>query len=175
MKKKMMIPLLIIISFLLTNSVFGQIAVGQTSVGGALGIWNGLAFSGNFEHVFKEMDVGFIGVGAEIGFATDKDEWSLFGDTYGWKYTYIPILGFASFHYRLSNPKLDPYARLGLGYFIVSSSEFGDYTSIHAATSSYLGFFGQVGIRYAVSPTMWARAALGTPWILSFGVDVVIN
>ena len=173
----MMIPLLIILSFLLTNSTFGQIAMGKTSVGGALGIWNGLAFSANFEHVFKEMDVGFIGFGAEVGYASDKEEFPAYGGgTYGWNYTYIPILGFASFHYRLSNPKLDPYARLGLGYFIVSSSDFGTYTGLWGtATASYLGFFGQVGIRYAVSPTMWARAALGTPWILSFGVDIVIN
>jgi len=168
--------LLVVLSMILASSICGQDIMDKSYVGGSLGIWYGVGFSANFEKIFKEVeDLGVLGFGAEAGFATKKSSYNWYGGEYGWKYTYIPIFGFISFHYKLDNPKLDPYARAGLGYVIVSASEYGDYTGNWAsATNSYFDFAGQAGIRYNVSPKIWLRAAVGTPWIASFGADIVL-
>ncbi|MDZ7261803.1 MAG: hypothetical protein ONB05_06835 [candidate division KSB1 bacterium] len=159
-----------------TKATVSAIGVGiqQSYVGVAIGLWHGIGLSVNGERILKDLPEfnGLIGAGGEIGYAADKDEWKYWGEHYGWKYTYIPIFGFASFHYRLTNPKIDPYVRLGLGYVYVNSKAFGTYTGYWGeASSSYVGINGQVGVRYFVSPNLCARAALGTPWLLSVGAD----
>ncbi|MBN2415951.1 hypothetical protein JXO52_08915 [bacterium] len=177
MKKITTAIAVMLIALFVTSSAFGQADImNKTYVGGSLGIWYGLGFSANFEKIFNEIeDLGVIGFGAEVGYASRKVGYSWFGGDYGWKYTYIPIFVFGSFHYKLNNPKLDPYARLGLGYVIVSASEYGDYTGTWGtATDSYVSFSGQAGIRYLVSPGIWLRAAVGTPWIASIGADMTL-
>lgn len=150
------------------------VKVGQKNIGVSLGLWHGIGISINGEMILKDFQElnGVVGVGGEIGYASEKDEWSGFGYKYGWEYTYIPIFGFASFHYRLSDPKIDPYIRIGLGFVYISSNAYGTYSGVWGeANDSYIGIDGQVGVRYAVTPNLWARAAVGTPWILSLGID----
>ncbi|MBN2356146.1 outer membrane beta-barrel protein [candidate division KSB1 bacterium] len=150
------------------------VAVGNTYIGPAIGLWENIGFSANFEKIFKDMPDwnGLLGWGVEAGYSSDKKEWSGYGYKWGWKYTYIPIYAFVSYHYKMTDPKLDPYARLGLGYVIVSASEIGDYEGYgYDATDSYVDFSGQIGVRYKIGDTMWLRAALGTPWIVSAGID----
>ncbi len=179
--------LAIVIGFLVIVTIFvhpalaqkgkpaaGAVQVVSSYVGPAIGLWHEFGFSVNFEKTFKDIPDwnGMVGWGIEAGYASDKDEWRAYGIKWGWKYTYIPIFGFVSFHYKMSDSKLDPYARLGLGYVIVSASEIGHYEGLgYEATESYVDFSGQVGVRYKIGDKMWLRAALGTPWIVSAGVD----
>jgi len=171
--KKIMVLVVIVLLATFASSAISQDIVGKSYAGASLGIWYGVGFSANFEKVFKEIeDLGVIGAGVEAGFATRKLGYTYGGGDYGWKYTYIPIFGFLSFHYKLHNPKLDPYARVGLGYVIVGSSSYGTHSAWGTASSSYVTFAGQAGIRYHISPKVWLRAAVGTPWIASFGADL---
>ncbi len=174
MRKATVLTVSVFLLVMLASSAVSQELMDKTYVGGSLGIWHGMGFSANFEKIFKEIeDLGILGFGAEAGFASKKTSYNWGGGEYGWKYTYIPIFGFISFHYKVNNPKLDPYARAGLGYVIVSASDYGDYTGQWgSATNSYVDFAGQAGIRYNVSPKIWLRAAVGTPWIASFGADM---
>lgn len=176
MKNRSIYLAAILLMAMAVNSGFAQIKPGDSYAGGSIGLWAGIGVSVNYEQILKDIEnLGVIGVGAEIGYATDKDEWSFLGDGYGWKYTYIPIFAFASFHYRLKNPKVDPFARLGLGYVYVNSKAFGESGgSDFSAAGSYFGFAGQLGIRYAASPNVWLKAAVGTPWIASVGADVTL-
>lgn len=155
----------------------GSVAPKQSYAGAALGLWYGLGVSANYERILQELPElqGFLGVGGEIGFATQKDTW--YGDT-GWRYTYIPVFVFASYHYKMEG-KLDPYVRFGLGYVYVNSSWYGEdlgwYGGRPSASSSYVGVNGQIGARYELSPKMYVRAALGTPWVLSLGLDFKLD
>lgn len=152
------------------------VGINQTYVGGAIGLWHGIGLSVNGERILKDLPEfnGLVGAGGEIGYASDQDELWWWGEPYGWKYTYIPIFGFASFHYRLTDPKIDPYVRLGLGFVYVSSKKFGTYTGYWPKShSSYVGIDGQVGVRYFMGPNLCGRAALGTPWLLSVGIDFI--
>ena len=159
-----------------TSSAYG-VKVRQNNLGASFGLWHGIAFSIYGERTFKELPEfnGIIGLGGEIGYASDSDEWKGYGYKYGWKYTYIPIFAFISFHYLLSDPKIDPYVRAGLGFVYVSSKAYGTFLYDWDETSSYVGIDGQVGIRYALSPNLWVRASAGVPWILSAGIDFRIE
>ena len=160
MKSKVAVLLVVIFSILFVNSAFAQVEKGDKYVGAALGIWWGIGFSGNFEYIFNEIqDVGFLGFGVEAGFSSRGD--------LGFTWNYIPVFGWASFHYTLKNSKLDPYARAGLGYVFVGGGD-----DVFGAHESYFAFAGQVGVRYAFSEKLLGRLALGTPWYVSFGVDL---
>lgn len=163
MKNRLFVALLIIVLLLSVSSSYGQVKVGDKHVGAALGLWAGIAFSVHGEFIFKELpDLGTLGAGVELGYA---------GEDLGWyKYTYIPIFAYGSFHYALpSMPKLDLYARLGLGFVIVSSSYEGLPGWDLGANDSYVGFAGQVGAMYEVADGIWIRVGVGTPFLLSFG------
>jgi opacity protein-like surface antigen len=166
MKNRIFLAILIIVLLLSVSSSFGQVKVGDKYVGAALGLWNGIGFSVNGEFILKDLpNLGTIGAGVELGYASDKIVY--------YSNTYIPLFAFGSFHYRLeSMPKLDLYARLGLGFVIVSSSYKGPVGFDFGGSSSYLGFAGQVGARYAVTEKIWVRAGGGIPYLLFFGVDL---
>jgi len=83
-----------------------------------------------------------------------------------------PILLFGSFHYKVSNPKLDPYARLGIGYIYINWP--GEDIGVWTPHKSYISLAGQIGIRYQLSDTIWLRGALDTPFAISAGVDFEI-
>jgi hypothetical protein len=172
--------LVVLVLLILVASAFpaGLIAPKQSYVGASLGLWYGVGFSVNYERILQEMPElqGYIGVGGEIGYAVNKDEWNYGYGAYGWKYTYVPFYVFASYHYKMEG-KLDPYVRFGLGYVYVNSSWYGGdyYGNNLSASSSYVGVSGQVGVRYAINPKMFVRAALGTPWIASVGLDFKLD
>jgi len=172
MKKITLLALLFAV--LLNSSAFSQNLVGKSFAGVAIGSWYGLGFSASYEKIFKDIqDLGIVGGGVEVGYATRKYDYGYWGGgEYGWKYTYVPVFAFLSFHYKLNNPKLDPYARAGFGYVYVKASDYGTYSGTWgSASASYVSFAGQAGIRYQVSPKMWVRAAAGTPWVASIGID----
>jgi hypothetical protein len=180
MKFSSKIALVFIVLLFAVSAAFpaGLIAPKQSYAGASLGLWYGVGLSVGYEKILQEMPElqGYLGVGGEIGYASQKDTW--YGDT-GWKYTYVPFFVFASYHYKMEG-KLDPYVRFGLGYVYVNSSWYGTedwgwYGGKPSASSSYVGVSGQVGVRYAINPKMFVRAALGTPWIASLGIDFKLD
>lgn len=82
--------------------------------------------SASFEVGVKDdvLDIGSIGVGGYIGYASWKWEYAGFGGTWGWKYSDFIIGARGTFHYPLVE-KLDTYTGLMLGVEILSSSEIG--------------------------------------------------
>lgn len=107
------------------------------------------------------LDVGTIGVGGYLGFASAKWEMAYIGGTYGWKYTNIILGARGAFHYPLVD-KLDTYAGLLLGYNIVSAKEIGTIPGNVSASSSGVIFSGYVGGRYYFNDKFGAMAELGT-------------
>lgn len=118
-----------------------QVRIDQNYAGVSLGLWHGTGFSVNAEKMIKELSKynGLLGVGAEIGYANDRNERLWAGGNYGWEHTYIPAFVFLSFNYKISVPKLEPFARAGLGFVKVSGKVFGDFSdSDWAASDSYV-------------------------------------
>jgi outer membrane protein W len=74
-------------------------------------------------------------------------------------YTYIPIGVTANYHFKLDEPKFDPFVGLGLGYQLISCDFKG--TGINNCSNSAVYFIGRAGARYFFSPTMAAYADAG--------------
>jgi len=163
MKKHYLVVFSLVILMFCSTALFGQDILNKTYVGASVGTgWGDLGFSANFEKIFKELEgFGVVGVGAEVGYVSVSSVWSD-------HYTYVPILVFGSLHYKLENPKLDPYARLGIGYIYIDWPG-PDYFGLN---ESYVSIAGQVGMRYQMSPKVWLRGALGTPFAISIGADI---
>ena len=86
------------------------VVVGLGGVGGA-----SASFGGRFEHAIKalpDLGNGILGIQA----AFDYYSWS--GPGYSWKY--LPIGVTANYHFKLDEPKIDPFVGLGLGYQVIT-------------------------------------------------------
>lgn len=117
----------------------------------------------SFEYGVKDdvLDVGSIGVGGYLGYASAKWEDNSWGTTYGWKYTNFIIGARGSFHYPLVD-KLDTYAGILLGYNVVSVKDIGTAPFGYNASGSSAIFSGYVGGRYYFSEKFAVLAELGT-------------
>jgi hypothetical protein len=114
-----------------------------------------------------ELGNGRIGVGASIDMYSYSD--GAFG--YRWSYRVIPVTGFVNYHVTLKESKLDPYAGIGLGYYMVSTSVDGVNTSASSARGSALFLGVQLGARYFVKPNLAVQAQTGVGLgALSLGV-----
>lgn len=148
--------------------------------GVALGIWNTIGVSVNVEKIMDRVVLedfminGTWGVGAELGYERHKVEYNWFGSPYGWKYTYIPVFVFASYHHILENPKYDPFVKLGLGYVYVKATEFGTYSSGLNSHDSYIDLVSQIGVRYKINEKMALVGTLGHPWTAGLGIDITL-
>jgi hypothetical protein len=126
------------------------VVVGLGGVGGA-----SASFGGRFEHAIKalpELGNGILG----IGVSADYYSWS--GPGYSWKYVPIGVTG--NYHFKLDEPKIDPFVGLGLGYQYITCDApglGGNYCS-----SSAIYFIGRAGARYFFSPKMAAYGDVGT-------------
>jgi hypothetical protein len=133
---------------------------------------------------FAGPHIGLSGVGSTISFgaAAEKaynknigitgmfDYWSYdpggFSDDFN--YRYIAIAGLGSYHFIVTNTKIDPFLGLGLGYYVVSVDCPGSFD----CDASTLFFAGQAGARYFFKPNLAGVARAGTgAGILSFGVE----
>lgn len=131
--------------------------VGYTDIGGVIGLGNiggaGLSFGGRFERAIKalpDMGDGTLGIEASVDYWS-YDE-SFLNINYG--YTYIAFGGTANYHFNVkTNPKVDPFLGLGLGFSSVST-DFVD-------ASSGIYFIGRAGIRYFYRPNMALYADAG--------------
>jgi hypothetical protein len=143
-------------------------SAGYTDIGPVIGLGNlgsaSAAFGGRLEHAIKSLpDMGGGTLGLEAAF--DYYTWSnsLFS------YKYIPLGVTANYHFKLDEPKWDPFVGLGLGYRVISCSYSG--VGADLCSNSAIYFIGRAGVRYFFSPTMAAYADAGAgAATLSLGV-----
>jgi outer membrane protein W len=129
---------------------------GYTDIGPTVGLGglNGASasFGGRFEHAIKPLpDLGNGMLGIQV--AAEYYSWSSNFVGYGWSYKYIPIGVTANYHFKLDEPKIDPFVGLGLGYNIVSCSLTGTINT-DCGYNSGIYFIGRAGARYFFSPSM---------------------
>lgn len=105
----------------------------------------------------KDLGNGRLGVGGSIDMYSYSD--AAYG--YRWSYRVIPVSGFVNYHFDLKESKFDPYAGVGLGYYIVSSSVDGPGASEASARGSALFLGLQLGARYFVKPNLAVQAQTG--------------
>ena len=79
-------------------------------------------------------------------------------DYYSWSnafysYKYIPLGVTANYHFKLDEPKIDPFVGLGLGYRVISC-DFNGNTGGNLCSNSAIYFIGRVGARYFFTPKM---------------------
>jgi len=118
--------------------------------------------SASFEVGVKDdvLDVGSIGVGGYLGYASSKWEYGSFN--YGYKYTNIILGARGTFHYPLVD-NLDTYTGIMLGFNIVSAKEFGDLPSENnfSTSDSEPIFSWYAGGRYYFNDKFAAMAEIG--------------
>lgn len=106
----------------------------------------------------EQLGPGVISGGLGVDFYTWSWDYTGLGE---YSYTVIPIQAFTNYHFPIaSNPKLDPYLGLSLVYSIVNASWDGPGAAADAEASS-LGFAGQGGLRYFVSPNFAVQGQVG--------------
>ena len=128
--------------------IFG---VGYTDIGPVIGLGNlgeaSVSFGGRFERGIKALPTlgnGMLGI--QVG--AQYYSWSSGGYSIRW----IPIGVTANYHFKLDEPKIDPFAGLGLGYTSVSCSFSG--TGSCSAYDSEIYLIARAGVRYFFSPSM---------------------
>lgn len=123
------------------------VTVGLGNVGGAI------AFGGRFEKAIKKLpDLGDGTLGIQVG----VDYWN-YNERFlsvGYDFTYLAFGGTANYHFKVSNPKIDPFLGAGLGLSTVST----DFTG---SASSGLYFIGRAGIRYFMNEKIALYADAG--------------
>ena len=135
----------------------GNFGLGYTDVSAVIGLGNiggaSASFGGRFEHAIKalpEMGNGILGIEASF----DYYSWSARFTGYGWSYKYIPVGVTANYHFKLDEPKIDPFVGLGLGYNIISCSVNSGTFNGDCGYSSGIYVIARVGARYFFSPNM---------------------
>jgi hypothetical protein len=141
-----------------SKSAGGAFGVGYTDIGPTIGLGglNGASasFGGRFEHAIKPLpDLGNGMLGIQV--AAEYYSWSSNFTGFSSSIKYIPIGVTANYHFKLDEPKIDPFVGLGLGYNVVScsySSTFGN--SGDCGYSSGIYVIARAGARYFFSPSM---------------------
>lgn len=157
-----------------TNAQESTFAKGDKVVNLGIGLLSGLYTGGGYdsktppisvsvEYGVKDdvLDIGSIGIGGYLGYASAKYETNWGTGSYGWKYTNFIIGARGSFHYPLVD-KLDTYAGILLGYNVVSVKEIGTAPIGYSASGSSAIFSGYVGGRYYFTDKFAVLGELGT-------------
>jgi len=149
-----------------TTAFTGGFKPGYTDIGFAVGLGNtgsaAAAVGGRFEHAVKtlpDMANGTLGIEASL----DYYSYSAAFIGYSWNVTALPIGVTANYHFKLDDPKFDPFIGAGLGYEIVTCS-FSGPTPIGTGGCGYASkvyFIGRLGGRYFMSPKMAVYADVG--------------
>lgn len=134
----------------------GNFHAGYTDIGPVIGLGGiggaSLAIGGRFEHGIQSLPSLANGtLGIQVGL--DYWSWSRVverpaGVFFSERITYLPIGATFNYHFKLDEPKLDPFVGLGLGYDIINCSG-----SI-ACDNSGLYLIARGGIRYFMSPSL---------------------
>jgi len=139
---------------------------------GLSGVGSAAALGVNGEFAYNEN----IGIGAWL------DTWGYGQDYTGigggnWNVRYVSIAATGAWHFPIeSNPKLDPFAGLAVGYFVVSSSWDESSASVSFAGSGSRVFIdGVAGLRYHFKQNLSGviRAGASVSY-LTVGVDLII-
>ena len=141
----------------------GSFHAGYTDIGPIIGLGGiggaNLAIGGRFEHAVASLPDLANGV---LGIQVGLDYWSWSpvvggpqGVFYTWHVSYLPIGVTANYHFKLEEPKLDPFVGLGLGYDIVSCS------GTNCGYNNELYLIARGGIRYFVAPGTALYADVG--------------
>ncbi|WP_353267681.1 SH3 domain-containing protein [Gemmatimonas sp.] len=139
------------------GSAFGVgsklLSVGLTG-GGAANY--GLGIGAQYEVGFKELSPSLtLGLGATVGYSSRSFDYGTFrGTRYSYNWTTIPVGAIGNVHWKIpSQPKLDLYGGLSLGYAFYSfSSDFDDFDSRSVSGTSDLLLGINVGARYQFAP-----------------------
>jgi hypothetical protein len=136
----------------------GAFSVGYTDIGPTLGLGgiNGASasFGGRFEHGFKALPNFANGT---LGIGVSADYYSFSNSVFSYKY--IPVGVTANYHFKLDDPKIDPFIGAGLGYQIITCDVSG--VSNIGCSNSAIYFIGHLGARYFIAPSMAAYADVG--------------
>lgn len=163
--------LLVFAALAVPTAARAQFGEGQKYFGahvGLSGVGSAAAFGVNGEVAYNER----IGIGAWV------DTWS-YGQTYAGAFgsssystRYIALAGTGSYHFPIeSQPKLDPFVGVALGYYIVSAqATSGGFTASADDSRLFVGGFG--GARYFFKDNLSGVARLGFgASYLTLGVD----
>jgi len=154
--------------------IFG---LGYTDVGAVIGVGGvgsaSASFGSRFEHAIKalpDLGNGMLGIQAAFDYYSWSGGTGL--GTYSWKY--IPIGVTANYHFKVSEPKLDPFLGLGLGYQYITCDAPGLGSGYCSSSSIY--FIGRAGARYFFSPKMAVYGDAGAGGAtLNLGVMFKLN
>jgi hypothetical protein len=154
--------------------IFG---LGYTDIGGVIGLGGvgsaSASFGGRFEHAIKalpDLGNGMLGIQAAFDYYSWSGGTGL--GTYSWKY--IPIGVTANYHFKVTEPKLDPFVGLGLGYQIITCDAPGLPSGYCSNSAVY--FIGRAGARYFFSPKMAVYGDVGAGGAtLNLGVMFKLN
>lgn len=148
---------------------------GKTYVGPTVGfgIGGGLGFGASGDYGITDN----ISMGLDLGYTQFTEDFGGLGISTGGielQYTLFAALVAGSYHFT-PGEAFDPFIKLGVGYFnwdaayLVNGKEENGVFA--AAYASGVGFTGQIGARYEVSPLVNLRATVGYPFYLAGGVD----
>ena len=121
-----------------------------------------ISLSGEYGIADGILEKGSVGVGAYLGFASYKYEYSGWSYSYSSKTTRVYVGPRGSFHYPLVE-KLDTYAGLSFGLRFYNWSYDNDYDDDYYPNSNSTGFYSYwfVGARYYLTDNLAAMAELG--------------
>jgi hypothetical protein len=116
-----------------------------------------VSFGGRFEFAFKQVPQWANGI-LTIGAGVDhySYDYSIPGFSYGFSYTPIGVT--VNYHYPLMNRKLDPFAGVGLGDYIVTTP----FNCFGCSYNSGVYPIFRAGIRYFLQPNLAAYADAGS-------------
>jgi len=161
-----------------TTASVGGFKPGYTDIGFAVGLGNtgnaAAAVGGRFEHAIKtlpDMANGTLGIEVSLDYYAYSGAFPFGG--FSWSVTALPIGVTANYHFKLDDPKFDPFMGAGLGYEIVTCRFSGPSTISTGGCGqvSQVAFIGRVGARYFMSPKMALYGDVGTgPTTLNIGL-----
>jgi hypothetical protein len=139
----------------------GGFNAGYTDIGPAIGLGNigsaSASFGGRFEHAIKPLpDLGNGTLGIEASF--DYYSWR---DTPFYRWSYTPIGVTANYHFRVSEPRFDPFLGAGLGFSILNCTYSGPFNTRNDCGNSALYFIGRAGMRWFFQPNLAGYVDVG--------------
>lgn len=142
----------------------------MATVGIGVSGW-GIPFYGRFEKGITDN----ISIGGQISYQSDKEEYSSFGFTTGWRHTIIGLSARGNYHFNeILNigDGWDLYSGASLGYYIwntkTTGDDFGESYRGSGSGGLYLGF--QVGGRYFINEKFAINAEFGRGTVLGSGM-----
>ena len=156
----------------LPTNASAQLAKGQKFLGvhlGLSGVGSAAAIGASGEVAYNDR----ISLGAWLDTWSYGDNYAVLGDAVSWNVRYVALAGTGAYHFPVeSNPKLDPFLGLSLGYYVVSSSTSSSIGGSYGGASSriFLGGFGGIRYHFREKVSAVARAGFGASYF-TLGVD----